>query len=148
MNADAVVRVLLVDDDPRAGHQVHACLGAAADPRFVLVQVGLAVEAVAELVRSSFDLILLDPSLPDATGTVAFIRLHAAAPPVPILDLADRADEVAAPKAVHAAAADYTLRARLTPTLLGRAARYAIDRGRTGEALRRVAAENERLAAA
>lgn len=148
MNADAVVRVLLVDDDPRAGHQVHACLGAAADPRFVLVQVGLAVEAVAELVRSSFDLILLDPSLPDATGTVAFIRLHAAAPQVPILILADRDDEFAALKAVHAGAVDYILKDQLTPTLLGRAARYAIERGRTGEALRRVAAENERLAAA
>lgn len=148
MHADAVVRVLLVDDDPRAGHQVQACLGAADGPRFALVQVGLAVDAVAELERTAFDLILLDPSLPDATGTVAFIRVHAAAPQVPVLILADRDDEFAALKAVHAGAVDYILKDQLTPTLMSRAARYAIERGRSHEALRRVAEENERLATA
>jgi len=148
MNTDAVVRILLVDDDPRAAHRVHTCLGSAEDLRFVLVHVGLVVDAVAELSRSSFDMVLLDPALPDAAGTVAFIRLHAAAPQVPILVLADREDEFAALKAVHAGAVDYIFKDQLTPTLLSRAVRYAIERTRSREALRKAAEENERLAAA
>jgi len=148
MNVDAVVRILLVDDDPLAAHRVHACLGGAEELRFVLVHVGLTVEAVAELSRSSFDLVLLDPSLPDAAGTAAFIRVHAAAPHVPVLVLADREDEFAALKAVHAGAVDYIFKDQLTPTLLSRAARYAIERSRSEEALRRAAQENARLATA
>ncbi|HEX7118074.1 MAG TPA: PAS domain S-box protein [Longimicrobiales bacterium] len=144
-----VIRILLVEDESRSARRVHECLAGADGPRFVIVQVGLVVDAVTELAGADFDVVLLDPSLPDAAaGAGAFARLYAAAPDVPILILAERSDELSALKAVHAGAVDYILKDQLTPILLGRAVRYAVERGRTDEALRRAADENSRLAAA
>ncbi|HEX6938724.1 MAG TPA: response regulator [Longimicrobiales bacterium] len=149
MNGEAdAIRILLVEDEPRAARRIREGLAMAESPRFVVVQVGLVVDALAELDASAFDLVLLDLSLPDASGAGAFVRLYAAAPDVPVLILADRDDELAALKSVHAGAADYILKDQLTPILLSRAVRYAVERARTGDALRRAAEENSRLAAA
>ncbi len=149
MNSGAnVIRILLVEDDPAAAARVRELLDAADHERPDIVHVGLALDAVAELAGAGYDVVLLDPSLPDAHGLGAFVHVHAAGPDAPVLILADRADELAALKAVHAGAVDYILKDQLTPLLLTRAIRYAIERGRTGRALRDAAEENARLAAA
>ena len=149
MNAETdLIRILRVEDDPADARLARSRLAEARLPQMRIVHVGLVLDAVAELEAGEFDVILLDLSLPDGIGPGAFMRIRAAAPRTPILILADRKDELAALKAVHAGAVDYLLKDQVTDILLSRAVRYAIERGRVDGALRQASEENDRLAAA
>ncbi len=143
-----IIRILLVEDDPAFASTLHERLSGPEAPAADIVQVGLIVDAVAELTTSPFDLVLLDPGIPDGFGAGAFARIRTAAPDVPVLILADREDELVALKAVHAGAVDYFLKDQITDLLLSRVIRYAVERSRADGAMRRVAEENDRLAAA
>ena len=88
-----------------------------------------AAEALADPV--GFDCVLLDLSLPDATGLEALTQLRAAAPTVPIVVVSGQDDEEVALDAVRSGAQDYLVKNRADPELLSRAVRYAIERMRS-----------------
>src|SRR5690606_20288087 len=82
-----IIRILLVEDDPAFASTLHERLSGPEAPAADIVQVGLIVDAVAELTTSPFDLVLLDPGIPDGFGAGAFARIRTAAPDVPVLIL-------------------------------------------------------------
>src|SRR5689334_11814641 len=84
----------------------------------------------ARLAHEAVDLILLDLSLPDSQGLGTFFAVQAHAPHVPIVVLTGLDDETTALEALKAGAQDYLVKGRLDARDLGRAIRYAIERGR------------------
>jgi PAS domain S-box-containing protein len=88
------------------------------------------------LQRDSFDLVLLDLSLPDSLGFETFEQLHAQAPDAPVIVLSGFDDESLAVRAVREGAQDYLVKGQVDGNLLARAMRYAIERAQT-EALTR-----------
>ncbi len=142
-------RVLLVEDDEGDAFLVRELLlEAAAD--IELLRVRTLAEAGEEL-PGQFQCVLLDLGLPDAQGMQALRAVLEAAPTIAVLVLTGLADEPRGTEAVAAGAQDYLVKGTIDGQLLTRAIRYAVERKRADESIRRLyesearAAENSRL---
>ena len=92
-------------------------------------RVGEAVEALRG--EDEYDCVLLDLSLADADGTDAVIAVQRQAPHCPVVVLTHRQDEELAEEALALGAQDFLSKKNLTPELLTRAVRYAMERKAT-----------------
>jgi len=136
MNLDGI-RVLLVEDNPGDARLFTELLRDAGASHLTLVQVDRLAAALDRLSCDSFDVMLLDLSLPDADGLDTLVRAHAQAPKIPIVVLTSHDDEAVAVRAVRAGAQDYLVKGHVDGELLVRSIRYASERGRALEALER-----------
>ena len=129
-------RVLLVEHDPRTALLIAEMLRAAWPAGLVLTQTGSLADAAQELIDHGATCVLLgltrEPAPLDALD-----QLTAAVPHVPIIVLAERADDDFGVDAVRAGAQDVLFRPELTPSGLGRSVRHAIERKRAETALAR-----------
>src|SRR3984885_11030328 len=136
MNLDGI-RVLLVEDNPGDARLFTELVRDTGAGQWKLVHVDRLSAAVERLKRETFDVMLLDLSLPDADGLDTLIRAHTEAPKVPIVVLTGHDDEALAVRAVRAGAQGYLVEGRVDADLLVRSIRYAAERGRPVEALER-----------
>jgi PAS domain S-box-containing protein len=136
MNLDGI-RVLLVEDNPGDARLFNELVRDTGAGQWKLVQVDRLSAALERLRHETFDVMLLDLSLPDADGLDTLIRAHTEAPKVPIVVLTGHDDEALAVRAVRAGAQDYLVKGRMDGDLLVRSIRYASERGRAVEALER-----------
>ena len=131
------IRILHVEDnvgDVRLMREILA--EEASSPEFEIVQVRRLAEAIERLSREHFDAVLLDLSLPDASGVETVYRTCTAVPHVPIVVLTGFDDEALAIRAVQGGAQDYLIKGRLDPASSMRSIRYAIERHRNQMELR------------
>jgi diguanylate cyclase (GGDEF)-like protein len=122
------IRVLLVQDDPRAAMVIGEMLRAAWSQGLVIAHAQRLTDAARELIDHGASCVLLSVGSGSADALDPLHHLRSAAPEVPIVVLADRADEDLGLAAVKAGAQDYLLVSELGPALLARAIRYAIER--------------------
>lgn len=146
----ATTRVLLVEDDPDYAVLVRACLSAIGiEPRNV-IEVRNPVEALA-LVRTGPFCVLLDLGPDSQAGISSLVEIAAASLESPVVVLTARSNDRTGIDALAAGAEDYLIKDDLSPHLLGRAIRYAIERNQarqTSQQLRQAevsAAEQQRL---
>ncbi|HEY0382363.1 MAG TPA: GGDEF domain-containing response regulator [Candidatus Elarobacter sp.] len=122
------LRILLVENNPADARLVielfRASPSLAADVRHV-TRVADAFRALAE---DSYDVVLVDLSLPDGFGVATLPRIRANAPHVPIVVLSGLEDDDAAIAAVHEGAQDYLVKSQIDDAGLLRAVRHAIGR--------------------
>lgn len=123
-------RVLLVEDSPIDVRLVQLMLRKA---EFLLsgvdlVAVGTLAEALVCIRQQRFDVTLLDLSLPDSVGLGTLRQLQAAQPTIPVVVLTATGDEQAGVDALRLGAQDYLIKGEISPTLLVRSMRYAIER--------------------
>jgi serine phosphatase RsbU (regulator of sigma subunit) len=142
-------RVLLIEDDEGDAFLVTELLDEAqigAD----LVWVRTLVDARAAA-PSTFDCVLIDLGLPDASGLEALQLLLAEVKDTAVIVLTGLATEESGTAAVASGAQDYLVKGHVDAQLLARSIRYAVERKRADTQLRRLyaaelhAAENERL---
>ena len=136
MNLEGI-RVLLVEDNPGDARLFQELVRDTGADRVKLEHVTRLSAALDRLSNDTFDVILLDLSLPDEQGLATLTRTHAHAPNVPIVVLTGLDDEALAVKAVRAGAQDYLVKGRVDGDLLIRSMRYATERARAVEALER-----------
>ena len=104
--------------------------------------------AVDRLTDGSFDLVLLGLGLADSRGIETLERLNERLgdaediPPLPVVVLTGLTDDETALRAIQEGAQDYLLKDNLDGALLERAIRYAMERHRQEQRLKR---QNERL---
>jgi len=122
-------RVLLVMDDPRAALMVGEMIRSAWRGGLVISQTASVGDAMHELLDHGATCVLLD--LPFEPPADAIEYLSSAAPHTPIIVLAGQPDEETETTAVRAGAQDVLVTAELTPAVLARAIRHAIERKRT-----------------
>ena len=131
-------RILLVSNDPAQADAVRRALLHSRDGPFEVDWERTRADALARLDAATppgaFAAVLADINLPDSMGIETFVRLFAAAAPVPILVLADAKDEATAELAVQRGAQDYLLKDRLDDYLLPKAVRSMIERAAIAEA--------------
>ncbi|MEP7294535.1 MAG: PAS domain S-box protein, partial [Chloroflexota bacterium] len=101
-----------------------------------LTSVESLAEALVGLANDTVDVILLDLSLPDASGLETIIKMHKAALNLPIVVLTGYEDEQLALQALREGAQDYLHKHNLDSQLLKRVLRYAVERTRTSQAQR------------
>jgi phosphoserine phosphatase RsbU/P len=131
------LRLLLVEDNPGDARLLQEELREVASTRFEVRQVTRLAEAVEAVGEPGVDVVLLDLSLPDGQGLANIERMRQAAPALPLVVLTGTDDEQLSMKAVHAGAQDYLVKGQVTGPLLVRALRYAIERKRAEEGLKR-----------
>ncbi|MFP2960687.1 ATP-binding protein [Myxococcus sp. 1LA] len=131
------LRLLLVEDNPGDARLLQEELKETATTRFDVLHVERLADAVRVLSGAGVDAVLLDLSLPDGHGVANIPRLLNAAPSVPLVVLTGTDDEQLAVQAVHEGAQDYLVKGQVTGALLVRALRYAIERKRVEEGLKR-----------
>ncbi len=128
--------VLLVEDNPADARLLKEILADAGPTDLTMIWTERLGDGLARLRAGGVDVVLLDLSLPDATGMDTVTRTHAAAPEVPIVVLTGLDDETAALQAMKWGAQDYLVKGQVESQILVRAIRYAIERKRAEESAR------------
>jgi PAS domain S-box-containing protein len=146
------VRVLLVEDSRSDAELLRELLREYRLQKFVVEHVERLAEAVDLLADKSFDVVLLDLTLPDSSGLETSAAIRRAAPDVPIIVLTGVDDETVALEALHQGVQDYLVKGQVVGSGLGRAVYYAVERSRTQRALQqaqeRLEKQTEELGAA
>jgi len=140
------IKVLLVEDNPPDARLLEEYLDEVTTAQFDIKQVELLEEALKCLDVESFDIILLDLSLPDSQGFDTFVKIRRYAPNIPIVVLTSLDDETLAMRAMQEGAQDYLVKGQVYGNLLARAMRYAIERKRIELQLRQSEAKFRSLA--
>ncbi|MBE9005034.1 response regulator [Fortiea sp. LEGE XX443] len=134
--AGELIKVLLVEDNPGDVFLLQELLKEVNTVKVELQPVERLSEALNLLTHHSFDLILLDLSLPDSQGIETFVSANHQAQATPIIVLTGLDDETLALRAMQEGAQDYLVKGQVTGDLLVRSMRYAIERQRAEDALR------------
>jgi diguanylate cyclase (GGDEF)-like protein/PAS domain S-box-containing protein len=133
---DDAIHALLVEDNPGDARLIQEALSEVGQPLFRLELAEDLSQAREALVQRQFAVILLDLSLPDSQGMDTIQRIEQAAPNIPVVVLTGLDDEALAVEAVRSGAQDYLAKSDVTPHLLARVVRYAIERHHISESLR------------
>ena len=88
-------------------------------------------EAMEELNKGSFNIILLDLGLPDSYGLDTFRKLNKNSPDIPVIILTGLDDEESSMKSVKEGAQDYLVKGNINSYLLRKSIKYAIERKKT-----------------
>lgn len=129
------INVLLVEDDLGDADLLCELLDLEPSIRFQVTHAQRLSEAFEQLEQRTFDVVLLDLSLPDSHGLVTINDLYAQLPTVPIVILSGLEDETVATEAVQKGAQDYLVKGRFDSELLVRSIRYAIERSKVRQLL-------------
>lgn len=130
------VKILLVEDSSSDAGLLRECLTQNGLGNFVFQHTETLAEAI-ELLRSKpFDLLMLDLSLPDSSGSETYLRARAAAPHLPIVVLTGVQDEEVGLAAVRHGIQDYLIKGQAYGRQTARAIHYAIERKRAEESLK------------
>ncbi len=133
----ALIRILLVEDNGAEARLLQERLKQAASVISEVVWVTRLQEGLAELNHRSFDVMLLDLSLPDSQGLESLNPVIKRSPSLPIIVLTNNTDSTLAVEAVRQGAQDYLIKRQINPELLMRSLRYAIERKQASDALRK-----------
>jgi sigma-B regulation protein RsbU (phosphoserine phosphatase) len=137
---ESALRLLAVEDDSAWAALVRELLAGEAG-EVDLEAVGTVGDAVDWLRRRGADCVLLDLSLPDASGLEGLETLARAFPALPIVVLTSNEEESSALEAVAHGAEDYLAKRRADGPSIMRAIRYARGRKAAETELRRTATQ-------
>lgn len=132
--AAALGDVLVLESDPFDPEFMLRSLVAAGLPDYQVMRSERLSEALLVAQDRQLMAIVTELSLPDARGLDAILALHDTAPSTPLVVIGRQPDEALALSALRAGAQDYLSRDQLTPEVLRRSLRFAIERQRTEEA--------------
>lgn len=130
------IHALLVEDNPGDARLLRELLAEVPAARLLLTHVERLADVLERLRTDTFDVVLLDLTLPDSDGLPTFERVRAAAPRQPIILLTGLDDDEVALKCMQMGAQDYLVKGQVTGQLLVKAVRHAIERKRAEEELR------------
>ncbi|GAX42190.1 response regulator receiver sensor signal transduction histidine kinase [Tolypothrix sp. NIES-4075] len=136
------LKILLIEDNLAEARLLQEFLMQTQSKQFNLLHVKRLGEAVKELNKSTYDVILLDLTLPDSEGLSSLPILINLVPSVPIVVLTNTNDEKLAIEAVRRGAQDYLVKRHVSVDVLVRSLCYAIERKQVLETLR---ADNQTL---
>ena len=131
------IEVLLVEDSPSDAQLLCELLQDYPLQRFAIERAERLEEAIGLVAERTFDVVLLDLTLPDSAGLDTCTRMRRAAPHVPIVVLTGVDDEAIALEAMRQGVEDYLVKGQIIHgSTIGRTTRYAVERSRSELALR------------
>ena len=125
------LKILSIEDDYEYAYLLQEMLAAVLNAPFDLEHADQLSTGQKRLDTETFDLILLDLSLPDSWGFDTFAKVHDRAPDVPIIVLSGLGDKKLAMRAVQAGARDYLVKVQIDANLLMQAIRRAVEHKQT-----------------
>ena len=121
------VRLLLIEEDPEDAQRVESALSRA-ETHFEVQWVNRLSEALDRLGGGRFDAVIADLAFPNSSKLDTVTRIRQRAINVPIVVLTGLADNDAALVSLDLGGQDYLIKDRITPEVIDRAVRYAIQR--------------------
>jgi PAS domain S-box-containing protein len=135
MTTQSSIRILLIEDNPGDVRLLREHLAEAGVGRFELTHVDRLSAGLERLVETSFDVVLLDLSLPDSQGPDTVFRIRATSNRMPIVVLTGVEDEALGLQLIQSGVQDYLVKGQVTGPLLTRSLCYAVERVRMEEIL-------------
>ncbi len=130
------LQILVVEDNAGDYLLIEQMLLEIRDFQKDIVHVDALAHAIQHLQTKSFDVILLDLSLPDSYGIDSFFRISQHSPQTPVLILSGLNDTRFAHDAVKNGAQDYLVKGEFEEKLLAKSITYSIERKNSIELLR------------
>jgi diguanylate cyclase (GGDEF)-like protein len=143
--AKKTIRVLLIEDNDHDAEIVRRMLTKYPAVVYKLERVRSTEEGLEKLDNGSFDLLLLDYSLPGEDGISFLRRLNGTAELPPVIMLTGWGDGRVAAEAMHSGAYDYFPKSSINSQVLAHAIHQALDKHRWSVEERRLREELERL---
>ncbi|HEY6443756.1 MAG TPA: ATP-binding protein [Candidatus Acidoferrales bacterium] len=141
--SDERLKVLLVEDNAGDARLIQESLSEAKGDPFEVEIADRLSAALARLGKGGIDAVLLDLALPDSQGLATFDAIKGKAPTIPVIVLTGLGDEALALKMVKKGAQDYVAKMEVSGGILPRAIRYAVERERADQQIRRFNEELE-----
>jgi len=138
-----LISVLLVEDNNGDARLVQDALTESVRVRFRVERADKLNAAVGRLAKETYDVILLDLTLPDSWGLETFQKIHEVAPQTPVMVLTGLDDETLGIMAVQQGAQEYLVKGQATGPMIVRCLRYALQRHRMQEDLRGLSLTDE-----
>jgi PAS domain S-box-containing protein len=138
------ISLLLVEDNPADAYLLIDMLEEAELEQWGVIHAKTLKLAIEALNRQSFDVILLDLSLPDSKGLNTITNIRHVAPNIPIVVLTGTDDRQLALQAVAQGAQDYLVKGKISTDVLVRVIHYAIERGKILQQLQTEILERQR----
>ncbi len=132
---DKTYNIILLEDNPGDAYLFQTSLAETKVAKFELTHVERLEDAIEHAQKKSFDLILLDLSVPDSQGLETLITMRKQASSLPIVILTGTKNEILGIEAVQHGAQDYLVKGQVTEQLLVRSILYAIERASLTEEL-------------
>ncbi len=130
------LNMLLIEDSAAEARLIRELLAEAPQARVELHHAITLAAGLEILAEGGIEVVLLDLSLPDSHGLETLREVRAQVSRIPVIVLTGSDEEELALSAVEKGAQDYLVKGQVDGKALLRAARYAIARARTLEALR------------
>ncbi|MBI5184590.1 MAG: response regulator [Nitrospinae bacterium] len=143
MKTSTSLKILLIEDNPGDARLIKEMCVEAENLSFEMDWTERLSDAIGRLAEKKFDVVLLDLSLPDSHGFETFAKARDSAPNVPIVILSGLDDQALAMKAVQAGAQDYLVKGQVSSMIVARVIRYAMERKKIEESLRKAKVEAE-----
>ncbi|MFH1138911.1 MAG: response regulator [Pseudomonadota bacterium] len=131
------IRLLLLEDNPGDVSLLRNILAQAKGRQFEVEPVDRIEKGIEKLAEGGVDMILLDLGLQDGDGIEGFLTIHSLYPEIPVVIMIGHDDEETAMTTVSLGAQDFLPKARLDPWFLERSLKYAMERNRLVQQLRR-----------
>ncbi len=132
---DRELKILLVEDNPSDLRLIEIYLK---EFSLRLIKIGKTTslsEALEELNKEQYDIILLDLTLPDSIGLDTFISLHSRVFETPIIVLTGIEDETIALATLKLGAQDFLIKGKIDAKILYRSINYSIERSKLLESI-------------
>src|SRR5258708_4972130 len=136
MPAPTLIRVLLVDDDEEDYLITRDLFEEITATRYELTRAETYKEGLEKLATKSFDVCITDHLLGGFNGLDLMAKARGAGCHLPFILLTGVGDSSLDQAALKAGASDYLVKGQITPILLDRSVRYALERKRMDEARR------------
>lgn len=130
------INVLIVEDNEEHANLFSLYLERSQTHKFTVKKTARLSAAIKEISQNSFDVVLLDLTLPESQGLDTFFKLHTSCDNLPIVVLSGMDDETTAIEAVRGGAQDYLVKGHADQQLIIRSIRYALERKKSDEDLR------------
>jgi signal transduction histidine kinase len=125
-NFSSAYNVLLIEDGDDEAEVLSEALGYEHGLR--VLRVSRLADGLERVVAGNIDAVVLDLSLPDASGLSGLRRIRAATPWIPVLVLTGARDEELATQALHHGAQDFLVKGDLDGSQIARRIRDAFER--------------------
>ena len=134
--ADRVVKVLLIEDDEDDKVLIQHVLGKIRSSEFRMEWVSTYPESLERLCGNDHDVCLLDYLLGARSGVELLLEARERGAQTPVIFLTGKGDREVDFEAMRAGAVEYLEKVNLTPALLERTIRYAMENSRAARELR------------
>jgi len=140
MNMDEKAKplnLLLIEDNGEDIRLLKKILLQSKFPPFLVEDRDRLATARERLREGNIEIILLDLGLPDSSGMETFLQIQAEAPDIAIIILTGFGDDKFALEALQQGAQDYLVKGQIDPRTMLRALRYAIERKKIEQELKK-----------